>query len=879
MPKESKVEQAKRDGRHLRGTIAETLRHGRRPTSAATTSPCSSSTAPTSRTTATRGGSRDEGAEKAFSFMVRVALPAGVLDAGQYLALEEVADRYANGTLRVTTRQGFQFHGVLKRGLKADHRRGESPAHDDAGGLRRRLPQRDGLPRAGGRRGARRGARGGPRHRRAAAPRLQGVSRDLARRRAAGLHRGGGALLRRRLPAAEVQDRRGALDRQLRGHLVAGRGAGRDRGRPEHPRVQRAGGRRARHDPPQGRHRRPARPAARLRRSRSTRSRRCASSPRSSATTATAPTGGTPGSSTWSPSGASRSSGPSSSAGRSSRSAPAVELPALPYHDHLGRHRQPDGRWFYGVFVQSGRITDTGSHRLKTALHEIVTRFRPGRAAHRTAERAAHRPRRRRGEGGRDASCGSTASPRRRSCPRRAGSRWPAPRSPPAAWRSPSRSGRCRRSSTGSRPSSTALGLRDEPLTIRMTGCPNGCARPYTADIAFVGRSLGLYNVYVGGGLGGDRVVDLFRADVRLGGAARGGAAAAGALGVGALAGRGAERLLPAADRPDRAADLDHRTRGAHRGAGGPGGGIVSGGALVLAAHGSRRDPAANALVRRLAQAVRERRLFDEVAVAFHQGEPGFDAVLDELGVGGGHGGAGDDERRATTPTWCCPRRWPATGAIAERPAAADPAGRLAPGHRAAGGAAGERAAAGARALARSETTLLLAGHGTRRHAASRDTTLQLAETLRRRGVAGDGGRGVPRRRARAPRGARPPRATGPVLVLPFLIGGGAHAADDIPRAHRPGAGRDSARRPGGRAPGRGGPRGGHASGHRGRDRGSRPPASAAAAAAGPAGRAPGARRRPARCTWSAAARAIPDSSPRAGSSCCGGPTSWCTTA
>ena len=50
--------------------------------------------------------------------------------------------------------------------------------------------------------------------------------------------------------------------------------------------------------------------------------------------------------------------------------------------------------------------------------------------------------------------------------------------------------------------------------------------------------------------------------------------------------------------------------------------------ALVLAAHGSRRHPAANALVRRLAQSVRERRLFDEVAVAFHQGEPGFDAVF-----------------------------------------------------------------------------------------------------------------------------------------------------------------------------------------------------------------------------------------------------------
>ena len=60
----------------------------------------------------------------------------------------------------------------------------------------------------------------------------------------------------------------------------------------------------------------------------------------------------------------------------------------------------------------------------------------------------------------------------------------------------------------------TALGLAAEPVSIRMTGCPNGCARPYTADLAFVGRSLGLYHVYVGGGLAGDRLVDLYRADV-----------------------------------------------------------------------------------------------------------------------------------------------------------------------------------------------------------------------------------------------------------------------------------------------------------------------------------------------------------------------------
>jgi sulfite reductase beta subunit-like hemoprotein len=60
----------------------------------------------------------------------------------------------------------------------------------------------------------------------------------------------------------------------------------------------------------------------------------------------------------------------------------------------------------------------------------------------------------------------------------------------------------------------SGLGLRDVPLTIRMTGCPNGCARPYTADLAFVGRSLDLYHIYIGGGLAGDRLADLYRADV-----------------------------------------------------------------------------------------------------------------------------------------------------------------------------------------------------------------------------------------------------------------------------------------------------------------------------------------------------------------------------
>lgn len=59
-----------------------------------------------------------------------------------------------------------------------------------------------------------------------------------------------------------------------------------------------------------------------------------------------------------------------------------------------------------------------------------------------------------------------------------------------------------------------ALGLEDEPIAVRITGCPNGCARPYTADLAFVGTSPDRYNIYAGGSLGGDRLAALYATDV-----------------------------------------------------------------------------------------------------------------------------------------------------------------------------------------------------------------------------------------------------------------------------------------------------------------------------------------------------------------------------
>jgi sulfite reductase (NADPH) hemoprotein beta-component len=57
-------------------------------------------------------------------------------------------------------------------------------------------------------------------------------------------------------------------------------------------------------------------------------------------------------------------------------------------------------------------------------------------------------------------------------------------------------------------------GLTDEPITIRMTGCPNGCARPYVAEIALTGRAPGKYNLYFGGGFHGERLNKMYLENV-----------------------------------------------------------------------------------------------------------------------------------------------------------------------------------------------------------------------------------------------------------------------------------------------------------------------------------------------------------------------------
>src|SRR5437764_13191490 len=66
-----------------------------------------------------RGERAKKKMEKAFAFMIRVRFPGGICTPAQWRTLERIARDYGNGTVRITTRQSVQLHGVLKSNLKS----------------------------------------------------------------------------------------------------------------------------------------------------------------------------------------------------------------------------------------------------------------------------------------------------------------------------------------------------------------------------------------------------------------------------------------------------------------------------------------------------------------------------------------------------------------------------------------------------------------------------------------------------------------------------------------------------------------------------------------------------------------------------------------
>src|SRR5439155_22447741 len=57
---------------------------------------------------------------------------------------------------------------------------------------------------------------------------------------------------------------------------------------------------------------------------------------------------------------------------------------------------------------------------------------------------------------------------------------------------------------------------KDQEIVVRMTGCPNGCARPYVAEIGFVGKAPGKYQIYLGGNEASTRLNRLYKESVKM---------------------------------------------------------------------------------------------------------------------------------------------------------------------------------------------------------------------------------------------------------------------------------------------------------------------------------------------------------------------------
>jgi sulfite reductase (NADPH) hemoprotein beta-component len=180
--------------------------------------------------------------------------------------------------------------------------------------------------------------------------------------------------------------------------------------------------------------------------------------------------------------------------------------------DAFGWNQQADGRLFLGLFVETGRISDRDGWRMKTALREVVAKYQPEvgltpadnvllvnlAAAQReeiTRVFAAHGVQtdpERQGSILRRASMGCVALP---TC------------------------GLALAESERYLPGLITrlegllaeVGLGGQEITIRMTGCPNGCARPYMAEIAFVGKAPGRYQLWLGGNEASTRLNRLYR--------------------------------------------------------------------------------------------------------------------------------------------------------------------------------------------------------------------------------------------------------------------------------------------------------------------------------------------------------------------------------
>jgi sulfite reductase (ferredoxin) len=185
--------------------------------------------------------------------------------------------------------------------------------------------------------------------------------------------------------------------------------------------------------------------------------------------------------------------------------APPAPLEWSGVEDHLGWHEQGDGLLFLGIPVSCGRVRDLETARLRSGLRAVVERFCPGvrLTPQQNVLLTGLRPEDRTGIEDLLAGFGI----------RRSGDLLPVVRNALACPALPT----CGLAVTEAeralggitRELGAALsevGLADQSISVRVTGCANGCARPQTAEIGVVGESVNLYGIYLGASAAGTRL-------------------------------------------------------------------------------------------------------------------------------------------------------------------------------------------------------------------------------------------------------------------------------------------------------------------------------------------------------------------------------------
>jgi sulfite reductase (ferredoxin) len=176
---------------------------------------------------------------------------------------------------------------------------------------------------------------------------------------------------------------------------------------------------------------------------------------------------------------------------------PFKPLPEFKYLDFLGWNEQGDGKLFYGISIQNGRIKDEGDFRLKTVLRKIVSKFNlpilltPSQNVILYDIQPVDRQRINRLLREHGIQKVEVIDPLERyaiACP-----------ALPTCGLATAESERVIPGILERiRASLVKVGLPDEHFIVRMTGCPNGCARPYLAELAFVGNGPNTYQVWLG---------------------------------------------------------------------------------------------------------------------------------------------------------------------------------------------------------------------------------------------------------------------------------------------------------------------------------------------------------------------------------------------